>query len=395
MTEIIASQIFTKQYIPRFKILKTWQYSFIIIGTLMILGFGIFGAKGLMKIQEWLFNTSNGYFIPHNVYLFYIVIVGLGIAVIVLIALFFARTAKEVPLKEWDKYPEITSIHHTIKGLKNTGFFISLGLQIAFLFGMMDYVIVEDDKIIRNPLGNFKEEVLSMSIVKKATLTYNYRTERQHRSIKSNEVLDPEFNINIGNQTFNIWNSNLDLSDSIIEKIATQMYYKKVNIEVNYPGVMEKSKWRKTYKKEKFNRILNIYDYVTMLVDGTAEPIKNGNKIRVKQMEIQLDSALYSNQYNIFNFSNDEFLLTYFTITNHEVDTSYFGTILSLYAIDVDGKKYTLSSLIEDFGDAAIPPKTTVHLMRGFDVPKDKRKDLKIRYRPSIMNEQYIYFELE
>ena len=278
--------------------------------------------------------------------------------------------------------------------LRNTGFLISLCLQFAFLFGMLDYTIVEKDKIIKNPFGSFKEELIDMSKIKKATLDYNYRTESSTRSSTTQKVLDPQFKIKYNKKTFNVWYQTIDLSDSIIEKIAKRLYYNGVEIEIDYPGIMEKSKWRKDYSPEKFKRVLGIYDYVTLLTKGAAEPIKNGHKIRTEYLEIQLDSAVFDSRYNIFKYSDDEPLLAYFTVTNHNVDTTYFGTLLSLYAIDIDKKEYSLSSLMKDFGDAAIPPQRTVQVMRGFNIPEDKKEGLKIRYRPTIMKEQYIYFEL-
>lgn len=362
---------------------------------LTIVGGGFFVAKAFVSIQKFIFNTDNGYFIGHDIYLFFVVVIGLGFGGVAIMILNFTRNAPNIPYEKWDNYPEIDTVYKRIKGLRNTGFLISLILQLAFLFGMMDYTIIEKDRIIKNPLGSFTTEVIEMSAIEKVTLTYDYRTETSTRSVKKREVLEHQFMIHYDENSYNIWTPTMDLSDSIIEKIAKRFYYNKVQIDINYPGIMEKSKWKKTYKKEKFQQVIGIYDYVTMLTEGTSEPIKNGKRVRTKYLEVRLDSALYSNQYNIFKSLKDEFLLTYFTVTNHKADTSYFGTLLSLHAIDIDNKKYNLSTLIKDFGGAAIPPKSTVHLMRGFDVPKDKRQGLKIRYRPNIMNERYIYFELE
>lgn len=388
------TEVFVYQFFAKSTSFKRWQF-FVIGIAIITLGGSFFVAKGLVSIQELLFNTSNGYFIGHDIYLFVIVVMGLGFGGIVIMVLYFARNTPDIPYDKWESYPEITTIHKRIKGLRNTGFLISLGLQIAFLFGMMDYTIIEEDKVIRNPLGSFTAETIDVSKVQKAELTYDYRTETSTRSSKTREVLDPQFNIEYNDNAFNIWYQTMDLSDSIIEKIAKRLYYNKVEIKVNYPGIMEKSKWRKTYKPEKFNQVMRVYDYVSMMVDGVAEPIKSGNKVRAKHLEIQLDSARFGSQYNIFKSSGDEPLLVYFTVKNQGIDTTYFGTLLSLHAIDENNEEYNISSFIKDFGDAAIPPQSTVYLMRGFDISKSEKKGLKIRYRPSVLNEQYIYFELE
>ena len=47
---------------------------------------------------------------------------GLGFGGIVLLALYFAQNAREIPLNKWESYPEIDTIYKKIKGLRNLDF---------------------------------------------------------------------------------------------------------------------------------------------------------------------------------------------------------------------------------------------------------------------------------
>lgn len=396
LIEIIGSQLSTKGYLPRFSLFKGWQISILVILFIILLPGSFWIARKITILQEAIFNTSTGYFIPHEIFLLFFVSLGIGSAILVLWGLYFLRNAPEIPFDKWENFPSLKLIHRKIKGFKNIGFGISLFLEICFLGGMTDYVIIEKDKIRYNPLGTFTERIVDASEISFANLTYDYRTEN-NRNGSSNEVLEPEFKIYLKNEAFNIWYPSLDLSDSLIEKIAFTLHESDVKIKIDYPGIMERAKWHEDYSESEYDRVMSVYDYGRRLTKGFDKNIKIGEIANVDNLKIRVDSAIYSRRANIFDTSDKEPLLIYFTVTNHQPDTTLFATLLYLKVYDETGKGYMQTSMIHSIGDSEIPPTETVQIMRGFRIPDELKnlKNLKVRYILSLIDKDYVEFNLK
>lgn len=396
LIEIMASPIFNNTFHRKHnhRILHWSVVVLFVIGSLAIITGALPFTFIFKQLQIWLFNTSNDIFIPHNSILFYAASLGIGFAIIVLILIFLMKKAPYVPLEKWNEFPTLETTLNRVKSIKNFGFALSIILQIAFVYGMHDYIIIKNDSIIRNAPERLKEKVFSYKDIQKVNLTYKYGRERSSRSNVEQEVLNPKFWIYTENDSFNIWYPMSKIQRNIFQKTAVKLYENKVPIIVNYPGVMEQYKWKKNYSKKKYNLVMGVYDYVNRLTKGMEKVYQYGETVTIDDMKIRLDSALFSNRHNIFQFSKDEPLLIYFTITNEALDTNYFGTLNTLKVIDNQGNTYNMNLMIEDIYSAAIPPKTTTLFMRGYNVPKDK-KGLKVKFTPSLFREEYVIFEVK
>ncbi len=394
LIEIIASPIFTKSNLPRHKVLHWSVVLLLVLAMFAIILSSFFTIKFFSFFQKILFNTPNGIFIPHELFLFFIVFFGIGFAALLVVTLFLMRKTPPIPLEKWDNFPSIESIHKRIRNIRNIGFLLSAFLQTAFIFGMYDYVIIEPNRIIRNSIGSLNEEIIPMSKIQKATITYAYHTESKSRSTVTKEVLTPKFYIHVGTDSFNIWQSLQNFSDSTLYHVAARLYQSNVTLEVNYPGVMEKYKWKAEYSETKYNALIAFFGYVNLLQQNLAGGYKIGEKAITDELEIQVDSVVVSNRANIFSTSKATPLLVYFTVKNTQIDTTYFGTLSTLNVVDNQDNSYTPTFLIYEIGSSGIAPQSTVQIMRGFDVPTTA-KGLKLQHRLNIMNEEYVTFWLE
>lgn len=396
LIEIIASPIFNNTFHRKHnhRILHWSVVVLFVIGSLVIITGALPFTFIFKQLQIWLFNTSHGVFIPHNSILFYADSIGIGFAVIVLILIFLMKKAPYIPLEKWNEFPTIETTLNRVKSIRNFGFALSIILQVAFVYGMHDYIIIGDNYIIRNAPERLKEVTIPYKKVEKVQLTFQYGRERSVKSNVEREVLNPKFWIYTGKDSFNIWYPMSKISTNIFQKTAVKLYKNQVPIIVNYPGIMEKNKWEKDYSKKKYKQVIEVYDYINRLTKGMEKVYQYGETITIDEMKIRLDSAVFSNRHNIFQFSKDEPLLIYFTITNEALDTNYFGTLNTLKVIDNQGNTYNMDLMIEDIYSAAIPPKITTLFMRGYNVPKDK-KGLKVKFTPSLFREEYVIFQID
>jgi hypothetical protein len=395
LIEIMASPIFNNTFHRKHnhRILHWSVVVLFVIGSLVIITGALPFTFIFKQLQIWLFNTSSGIFIPHNSILFYAASLGVGFAIIVLILIFLIKKAPYVPLEKWNEFPTLETTLNRVKSIRNFGFALSIILQIAFVYGMHDYVIIKNDCIIRNAPERLKEVKMTYENIKKAQLTYQYGREKSVRSNVEQEVLNPKFWIYTEKDSFNIWYPMSKISSRIFQKTAVKLYENQIPIIVNYPSIMENNKWKKNYSKKKYKLVIGVYDYINRLTKGLEKVYQYRETVTIDQMEIRLDSAIFSNQHNIFKFSKEEPLLIYFTVTNETPDSNYFGTLNSLKVIDNQGNEYNMSLMIEDKNDAVIPPKTTIFFMRGYNVPKNK-KGLRVKFTPSLFQEEYAIFEL-
>jgi len=104
---------------------------------------------------------------------------------------------------------------------------------------------------------------------------------------------------------------------------------------------------------------------------------------------------MFSDKANIVENLKEYPLLVYVTLTNDRSDTTYFGTMISTKIVDRNLEEYEGSFFAKDLNSSAIPPNKTIQIMRAYNVPAMSIDNLKLRYQPNIMKEQYIYFELE
>lgn len=394
LIEIISSPIFSNSQTPKHRILPFYIWILIFGGALSIVGGSIYTVKGFMFLQSYLFNRNDGIFIPHHFYLFYIVSIGLGWAILLILVLYVLRKSPPVPLEKWNEFPTIEATLGRVWSIRNFGFALSILLQGAYIFGMYDYVIVQEDRIIRNPPERFSEQRIFIKDLSKVNLTYNYKVERGNRSGKEKEVLHPKLWFFTEKDSFNIWHNTLNLNRQPIEKIAAIINTYNVLIQVNYPGVMEKQKWKKDYSNKKYHQIMAVYDNINKYNKEYDRPQEVGEPVRINNLRIQLDSAVFSNRANIFENSKREVLLVYFKVNNISADTTYFGTLSDLQIIDNQGNKYTMDMMTRNFGTSTIPPNSSSNIMRSFNVSKEN-KGLKVSYRPTYLNEEHIYFKIE
>jgi hypothetical protein len=396
LIEIITSPIFNNTFRRKHnhRILHWSVVLLFIIGSLAIIAGALPFTFIFKRLQIYLFNTENGIFIPHNSILFYFASLGIGIAIIVLILILVMKKAPPIPLEKWNEFPTLETTLNRVKSIRNFGFALSIILQIAFVYGMYDYVIIEDNYIIRNAPERLREKIIPYKDVKKVNITYKYSRETSSRSMVEREVLNPKFWIYTENDSFNIWYPTARISNQTFQKTAAKLYENKIKIDVNYPGIMEQQKWKMDYSKKKYNLVIGVFDYVNRLTKGLEKAYQYGEIVEIDNMKIRLDSAIFSNRHNIFDFSKEEPLLIYFTVTNETLDTNYFGTLNSLKVLDNQGNEYNMSLMINDKSSAAIPPKTTVLFMQGYNIPKNK-KGLKVKFTPSLFQEEYAIFEIK
>jgi hypothetical protein len=396
LIEIITSPIFNNTFRRKHnhRILHWSVVVLFVIGSLAIIAGALPFTFIFKRLQIWLFNTTNGIFIPHNFILFYASSLGIGIAIIVLILIFVMKKAPPIPLEKWNEFPSLETTLNRVKSIRNFGFALSIILQIAFVYGMYDYVIIEDDYVIRNPPERLKEKIIFYKEVEKVNVTYKYGRERSNRNDVEQEVLNPKFWIYTENDSFNIWYPVSKISTGIFQKTATKFYENKIKIDINYPGIKEQHKWKIDYSKKKYNLVMGVYNYVNRLIKGLEKNYQYGETVEIDDMKIRLDSAVFSNRQNALEFVKEEPLLIYFTVTNETFDTNYFGIINTLEVFDNQGNEYPMNLILDNQVSAVIPPKITVLFMRGYDVPKDK-KGLKVKFTPSLFREKSAIFEIK
>jgi hypothetical protein len=168
-----------------------------------------------------------------------------------------------------------------------------------------------------------------------------------------------------------------------------------VKIQVNYPGITLRQKWQDFYSKEQYNYFIQIFDYASLLSGNLTAPVKMQETIAIDRFKIRVDSVMFSDKANIVENLKEYPLLVYVTLTNDRSDTTYFGTMISTKIVDRNLEEYEGSFFAKDLNSSAIPPNKTIQIMRAYNVPAMSIDNLKLRYQPNIMKEQYIYFELE
>ncbi len=394
LTEIITSPLFKSAFSPKHRVLH-WSVLFILIlSFFVIIGGSLLITPYLSQLQIALFNTSNGIFIEHDFFLFHIVTLGLLTASILILILFIMRYRPEIPTEKWYTFPSFEAVKQQIRIIRNWAFAINSLLLLALFFGMYDYTIFNKNVYIHNPIDRFTEEIIPYKNLKNVHLTYDYKRERSGKSTTIQEDLLPRFWILTKTDSFNIWHSSLNIKNQKLEKITQRLVENQVPIDLNYPGIIEKYTWRADYKKQKFERVIAVYDYVNRLKKGLLEPIKIGQIVSYNDLIIRLDSAIFTNRNHVFKAQTEQ-LLTYFTIANITDKKVYFGTLSDLKAIDeTNHKTYSLSVLIDNTSDGLIPPKQTLSVIQGFDIPNTS-KFIKINYQPSILENEFITFEIK
>jgi len=395
LTEIIASPIFNDTFRRKHNH-RILHWSVVILFTIGLLGI-IAGALPFtflfQRLQLWLFNTENGVFIPHNSALLYVASLGIGFAIIVLLLIFLMKKASPVPFKKWNEFPTLETTLNRIKSIRNFGFALSIILQITFIYGMYDYIIIDENQIIRNAPERLREKMIPFNNIKKVNLSYKYGREKSDQSSTERKILHPKFWIYTETDSFNIWYPLSKISTNIFQNTAQKLHENNIPIHVNYPGVKEKYKWKKDYSKKRFELIIDIFDFINLLSEGLEKNYKIKETVRTDHLKIQLDSAIFSNQHNIFDPSEDEALLLYFTVMNESIDTNFFETLSSLEIFDHNERKYPTSRTIRNLGSSVIPPKSTVSLMQGYNVPRNQKR-LTVRFTPSLFSTEYTTFEL-
>lgn len=394
--EIVASLSILSTYISKRSLLRSWHY----LLFFMIFPFWIITliqiSEQLEQLQKWLFQLPNSIFITDTEPTFFIVMLGLGIGFYFILFIFLIRISPLLPQEYWKKYPEEKTIQVKIKRLRNQGFFISLILQLLFLHTMLNYTMIDDNRLINNEFGKINEQIIPLKNVENAKISFK-RTIDVNSNNKSTitERLYPTFTITTNNKDYNLWTTGLDLSDSILQRIAFRLHQDSVQIGVNYPGIMEREKWKVTYNDKKYQQIMEVFDYVSLLTDNLFVPVALTNEVVVDNFVMRVDSAMFSNKANILEGSKNKSLLIYVTLTNNRANTVYFGTIANTKVVDRNLKEYEISFSAKEINSSAIPPNETIQIMRTFDVPVMLLYNLKLRYQPNMLHKKYIYFELE
>lgn len=390
--EIVAAISLKSTYISKRSLLRSWHYLFYAM-TLPFWSYALVELSEQFKLlQQRLFQPSLGIFIADTEALFFTIFLFLSIAFYLLLTIFLLRISPLRPNEYWKKYPEVATIKLRIKQLRNRGLIISLLLQILFVHTMLNYTIIKDSHLVVNRFGNLNETIVPLKHIKQVSFSYQYsdRVERNTTVIER-----PVFRIAYEDKEYNIYLEKLKLSDAVIEKMMFRLAQDSVKIQVNYPGITLRQKWQDFYSKEQYNYFIQIFDYASLLSGNLTAPVKMQETIAIDRFKIRVDSVMFSDKANIVENLKEYPLLVYVTLTNDRSDTTYFGTMISTKIVDRNLEEYEGSFFAKDLNSSAIPPNKTIQIMRAYNVPAMSIDNLKLRYQPNIMKEQYIYFELE
>ena len=371
----------------RWKLTESYGFWGGLVATLIL---AFFARRFFENLQESLV-FGDGLYISDSYFILPIAFLAVNLFII-----FYLLGAKSSFSKDknWVKQPTIFQIEERIARYQVRFLYCSILCQMVFVMAMFNYIRLDENGVQHNSFYNLTEKTIIYQDIKKITIWVDeWNVNRDGKRAKE---FHPYFTIDLkDNKKLELWD-NIHFSKKdydLLKKALKHFHENDVLIDITQPGIYEKSKLRKHFHENVFNKIMDFFEYGQAVLENRVEPIAIKTPIEIEKIKYQVDSSLtdYGQGFNSPT-KGKRFERVFMTIENNSKDTCIIVEF-HLNVVDAQDNKYGTCLWAKDTFNTYIPPYTTHSGNFVFQVP-DTTTDLKLSYEDGFLNKRVIWFDL-